>query len=64
MIALELPKDMKPFLWGTLMGALVAVTIGFGSGGWVTSTTAEKLALARAKAATPSVLTPVCARPQ
>lgn len=56
----KLPAETKPFLWGAAAGALALSIVGFSWGGWVTGTTAERLAGARADAATVSALTPIC----
>ena len=56
----KLPIETKPFLWGAVAGAVALAIVGFTWGGWVTSTTAERLAGARADAATVAALTPIC----
>lgn len=56
----KLPADTKPFLWGATAGAGVLAIAGFTSFGWVTGATAERLAGARADAATVSALAPIC----
>lgn len=56
----SIPVQTKPFLWGAAAGALVLAIAGFGWGGWVTSTAAEKLAQDRTEAAVVAALTPVC----
>lgn len=55
-----IPTQTKPFLWGAAMGALALVIAGFSWGGWVTGSTAEKLAGKHADAAIVTALTPVC----
>jgi hypothetical protein len=57
---LKLPADTKPFLWGATAGAGVLAIAGFSWLGWVTGATAERLAGARADAATVSALAPIC----
>ena len=54
------PADTKPFLWGAALGAGALAIAGFTWGGWVTGATAERLAGARADAATVSALAPIC----
>jgi alpha/beta superfamily hydrolase len=48
---------IKPALYGAFGGAIALAIIGFGLGGWMTSSTAE----ARAKAAVVGALAPICA---
>ena len=56
----KLPAETSPFLWGATLGAAALAIAGFTWGGWVSSATAERLAGARADAATISALTPIC----
>lgn len=56
----KLPAETSPFLWGATAGALALAIVGFTWGGWVSSATAERLAGARADAATLAALTPIC----
>ena len=56
----KLPADTSPFLWGAATGAVALAIVGFGWGGWVTGSTAERNAGARADAATVSALSPIC----
>jgi hypothetical protein len=56
----KLPIQTTPFLWGAAAGAIALAIVGFNWGGWVTSGTAERVAVARADAATVSALTPIC----
>jgi len=56
----KLPPETTPFLWGAGAGAIALAIAGFSWGGWVTGATAERLAGARADAATISALTPIC----
>lgn len=56
----SLPAQTSPFIWGAIGGAIVAAIIGFTWGGWVSGATAEKLAAARAEAATVAALAPIC----
>jgi hypothetical protein len=57
---MKLPAETSPFLWGAAAGAIALAIVGFTWGGWVSGATAEKLAGARAEAATVSALTPIC----
>jgi hypothetical protein len=56
----KLPIETKPFLWGAVAGAITLAIVGFTWGGWMTSTTVERLAGARADAAVVAALTPIC----
>ena len=56
----SLPADTSTFLWGAGSGALALAIVGFVWGGWVTGGSAERLAGARAEAATVAALTPIC----
>lgn len=56
----KLPIETKPFLWGAAAGAVALAIAGFSWGGWVTGASAERLAGARADAATVAALTPIC----
>jgi hypothetical protein len=56
----SLPADTGTFLWGAGAGALALGIVGFSWGGWLSGGTAERLAGARAEAATLAVLTPIC----
>ena len=48
------------FLQGIAIGAVASMVIGFSWGGWVTGTTANKLAAERANTAVLAALTPIC----
>jgi hypothetical protein len=56
----KLPAETKPFLWGATAGAAALAIAGFTWLGWMTGATAERLAGARAEAATVSALAPIC----
>ena len=58
---MKLPKDTKPMIWGGVIGAIVATTLGFTWGGWVTGGTARKDASLAAHNATVVVMAPLCA---
>jgi hypothetical protein len=57
---MQVPSEMKPALWGAAGGAIVLAIIGFTWGGWMTTSTADKLADQRADLAVVAVLTPTC----
>jgi hypothetical protein len=56
----DLSAQASPFLWGAASGAIALAIVGFAWGGWVTGGTADKLAGARADAATLASLVPIC----
>jgi hypothetical protein len=52
--------NVKPAAWGAVAGAVALAAVGFSWGGWMFGSTAEKMAVARAEAATIVALTPFC----
>lgn len=56
----RLPAQTTPFLWGAVAGAIALAIFGFNWGGWVTGSTADRLARVSGDAATVSALTPIC----
>ena len=57
---MQVPASVKPAIWGAVGGAIAAMIIGFGWGGWVTGGTAGKMVAAGAQDATVLALTPLC----
>ena len=57
---MQMPASVKPAIWGAIGGAVAAMIIGFGWGGWVTGGTAGEMAVASAKDASVLALTPLC----
>ena len=57
---MQVPSELKPAFWGGAGGAIVLAIIGFTWGGWMTASTANKLAGQQADSAVVAVLTPVC----
>jgi hypothetical protein len=57
---MSIPQWFGPGAWGVAIGAVGAMIIGFSWGGWVTGSTAEKMAAGRAEKAVVAVYTPVC----
>ena len=57
---MNIPDWVKPTAWGVVGGAVVAITVGFSWGGWVTRGTAVELAATRAESAVVQVFTPLC----
>ena len=56
----ELLHMFKPLAWGLVIGAVVTMVIGFGWGGWTTSSTADRVATERAANAVTAALVPIC----
>jgi hypothetical protein len=52
--------EIKPVLWGVVVGAVGMAIIGFWSLGWTLGSTADRMAKDRADAAVVDALTPVC----
>lgn len=57
---MKIPIETKPALWGVLGGAIAVAIVGFNWAGWVTRSTAEASAVARADEAVVGALAPVC----
>jgi hypothetical protein len=51
---------LKPAAWGLLIGSIATVILGFGWGGWMTGSGAERVASERSSAAVVAALVPVC----
>ena len=56
----KLPAETRPFLWGASAGALALAIVGFSWGGWMSSASAERMAVARADKAMIAALAPIC----
>lgn len=54
------PIWIKPGVWGAIGGAVAAIVIGFGWGGWVTGGTSDKAASASADTAVIQAFVPLC----
>jgi len=57
---MKVPASVKPAIWGAIGGAVAAMIIGFGWGGWVTGGTAGKMEVASAELAIVLAYTPLC----
>ena len=57
---MQVPSQAKPALWGAAAGAIALAIVGFTWGGWMTASTANKLADQRADSAVVATLTPIC----
>lgn len=56
----NMPLWIKPGLWGAVAGSVVTMIIGFGWGGWTTSSTSARLAKVQADTAVTAALVPLC----
>jgi hypothetical protein len=50
----------KPGVWGAVIGSVLTMVVGFGWGGWTTSSTAHQVAMKQADAAVTAALVPIC----
>ena len=57
---MPVPSKTKPALWGAAGGAVALAIVGFTWVGWMTTSTANKLADQRAESAVVAILTPIC----
>ncbi|MBI1779436.1 MAG: hypothetical protein HYR63_29235 [Proteobacteria bacterium] len=51
---------VKPTVWGAVLGAVAMSIVGFSAMGWVTASTAERVAKDRADSAVVVALVPFC----
>ena len=54
------PEWLRPGIYGALVGAAIAGIVGFSWGGWVTGSSAEKMASERAADNVIAALVPFC----
>ena len=57
---MKIPAWVKPGIWGGIVGAIAMMIVGFWSFGWVTASTAQKLANERANTALVAAFVPFC----
>jgi hypothetical protein len=57
---MNVPAWLKPGLYGAAAGAAALAIIGFSWGGWVTDTTARKMASEQARLEVVAALVPIC----
>ena len=57
---MKFSPQIKPAIFGAIGGAVVLAIVGFTWGGWLTGSTAEKLATQRADTALVAAFTPYC----
>jgi alpha/beta superfamily hydrolase len=56
----QVPVWIKPAVWGAVAGSVVTMILGFSYGGWVTSSTADRVAKVQADTAVTTALVPLC----
>ena len=54
------PVWFKPGIWGAIVGSILTMILGFGWGGWTTSSTTNQVAIKRADTAVTAALVPIC----
>jgi hypothetical protein len=59
-LAMNIPIETKPALWGIVGGALAVAIVGFTWGGWVTGGKSALAASQRAESAVIAALAPIC----
>lgn len=57
---MKMPEWMRPATYGVMVGAVAAMAIGFGVGGWVSGAEARKLADQQAQETLMAALVPIC----
>ena len=57
---MHIPPWLKPAWWGVVVGTIGIMILGFGWGGWVLGSTAERMASERAGTAVTAILVPIC----
>ncbi len=57
---MKIPVWLKPAAWGAVAGAVVLAIVGFSQFGWVTLSSAQKMAQAKSDTAVIAALVPFC----
>jgi hypothetical protein len=57
---MKVPAWLKPGIWGAVVGAIAIMILGFWQMGWVTGSTADRMAKNRADSAVVAALVPFC----
>ena len=57
---MKLPVWIKPGVWGLVIGCVGTVAMGFGTMGWTTNSTAERVARTHASQAVAAAMVPFC----
>ena len=52
--------SIKAGVWGAVVGSILTMIVGFGWGGWTTSSAAQQAAMKQADAAVTAALVPIC----
>ena len=60
MRSVTLPPNVKPAVWGAVVGAVALSGLGFSIFGWTLGDTAERMARERAQTAVVEALAPIC----
>ena len=57
---MNIPEWLKPGVLGAIVGAVALAIVGFSWGGWLTGSTAEKMASDQSRRAVVAALVPIC----
>jgi hypothetical protein len=57
---MKVPTWLKPGIWGAVVGAIGIMILGFWQMGWMTRSTADRMARDRADSAVVAVMVPFC----
>jgi hypothetical protein len=57
---MKISENLKPGIWGAVIGAVAVTVVGFSQFDWKLGSTAEQMAADRAQTAVIGVLTPIC----
>ena len=60
MRSVTFPPNLKPGIWGAVIGAAIVWALGFSIFGWTLHDTAERMARERAQTAVVDALAPLC----
>lgn len=55
-----MPSWVKPTVWGAVLGSVLTMILGFSYGGWMLSSTGNRLARQHADTAVTAALVPLC----
>ena len=58
---MTLPNEIKPMMWGAVIGAVLCAVVGFSWGGWMTGGAAREEARVAGQNAMVAALAPFCA---
>lgn len=57
---MTIPTWVKPAVFGGIAGSILTMLIGFNGGGWMTESSADRLALQKSRLAMVEALVPIC----